>query len=209
MAKKKRDRTTEIMKGHTDRLINEGKVDVEFNEKERELTIYMNTEIIKYHRHRHTRWATYDPMDKYKVELKKLITEAMEEKDIVIPEEYMSMPIVTNNEYITTPVKSGNSLGKIALMFNNKIKRTKTPDIDNFAKTSYDVLNGVVWNDDNQIIESKSKKLYGREEGTILRIKYVPDHGYEDEESTDSRELLKDGIITNEDLELARSIKND
>ena len=196
------------MKGHTDRLSDEGKVEVEFNKEERELTIYMNLEIIKYHRHRHSRWATYDPMGEYKVELKRLITEAMEAEDIVIPEEYMSMPIVTNNEYFAVPVKSGNSLGKIALMFDNKIKRTKTPDIDNFAKTSYDVLNGIVWNDDNQIVESKSKKLYGKEEGTILRIKYVPDHGYNEDESTDFRKLLKDGVITEEDLEHARFIKD-
>lgn len=38
---------------------------------------------------------------------------------------------------------------------------TTRPDIDNYIKSVLDAANGVLWNDDSQIVELLSKKVYG------------------------------------------------
>ena len=47
------------------------------------------------------------------------------------------------------------------------------PDIDNVAKAILDALNGVVYKDDNQIVELHIKKLYSDEPRVIVKIEGV------------------------------------
>ena len=43
------------------------------------------------------------------------------------------------------------------------------PDNDNLQKSVFDALNGICWNDDSQIVEIHSRKLYGEKSKIHLR----------------------------------------
>ncbi len=47
----------------------------------------------------------------------------------------------------------------------------KTPDIDNCAKFTFDVLNGIAYDDDSQICEVHAKKIYDKNPRTEIIIK--------------------------------------
>ena len=47
---------------------------------------------------------------------------------------------------------------------------TKKPDIDNIQKIIADALNGVVWVDDSQVVDSYSAKRYGHTPCVIVRV---------------------------------------
>lgn len=51
------------------------------------------------------------------------------------------------------------------------MKRPATrPDADNIAKLIADALNGLAYQDDNQIVELEARKFYGVEPRTIVRV---------------------------------------
>ena len=52
-----------------------------------------------------------------------------------------------------------------------------TVDIDNLVKTVMDALNGVVWKDDDQVIELKAKKHYTTEHAgyTVVALHQIGD----------------------------------
>lgn len=54
-------------------------------------------------------------------------------------------------------------------VFPQKPKTSKLayprPDIDNYVKAIFDMCNGLVWKDDNQIIFLETKKAWSKEEG--------------------------------------------
>lgn len=192
------------MKRHTDRLKSEGVVGTSINFEEKSVTITMNLEMIKYHRNRSGMHSTYDPMSSYKRNLKAMITKSLNSNDISIPEDWKENPLEVECYFVNTPTKSGNGIGKIALMLKNLVMRTKYPDVDNFTKTAFDVLNTLAWIDDAQVVSSTSKKLYGYEEKTVIVIKYLDDFT----DTVNIQELLKLGIVSEEDIEYARKIKN-
>lgn len=49
----------------------------------------------------------------------------------------------------------------------------KKPDIDNLVKGLFDSLNGLAWNDDAQVIEVKSRKVYSEYPGIELDIQFI------------------------------------
>lgn len=49
-------------------------------------------------------------------------------------------------------------------MLENKISPTKKPDVDNIAKSVLDAMNGIVFNDDNQVSKISVEKRFALEE---------------------------------------------
>lgn len=47
------------------------------------------------------------------------------------------------------------------------------PDADNYAKSLLDALNGVLFKDDNQIVDLNIKKRYSEEAKAVVRIKQI------------------------------------
>ena len=54
------------------------------------------------------------------------------------------------------------SLSKIekSRRLNNTSKPVVKPDIDNYAKATFDALTGVLWHDDSKIVKMVSEKRY-------------------------------------------------
>lgn len=53
---------------------------------------------------------------------------------------------------------------------NEGIKPTVKPDLDNFAKTVLDAMNGIVYEDDSQVVEIILKKEYSDHPRTEVRV---------------------------------------
>ena len=64
---------------------------------------------------------------------------------------------------------SSYSKKKTAEAFRNKYYSHK-PDVDNATKLVFDVMNGVVFKDDAQIVGGMQMKLYGSEDMTLIRV---------------------------------------
>lgn len=58
------------------------------------------------------------------------------------------------------PVQKSLSKAETARRLNGMVLPTVKPDIDNYQKSFYDALNGIVWKDDAQITDETSKKRY-------------------------------------------------
>ena len=201
------------IKKKLDELKNEGTIEGTLIEKidvnsdvYKILTIELNKEIMKYHRNRTSFRSsrTYDPMGSYKDYITKMIKKALENGSVIIDEDMMKAPVKVEIVVGTKPVKSGNSILKIALMLAKKIFRIKTPDIDNYIKTCFDISNKVLFEDDRQVVEVNAKKVYHKDEFTHMIIHYYRDMS---EYKGTSKDLLSQGIITEEELLLAKKIK--
>lgn len=48
--------------------------------------------------------------------------------------------------------------------------RPHDPDMDNLEKLLWDSLNGIMWEDDCQIVKLEAEKVYGFIEGTVLTV---------------------------------------
>ena len=70
------------------------------------------------------------------------------------------------------PIPKSTSKKKRTLMLENKIKHTKTKDVDNLYKHLTDALNGVVYEDDRQIWKALMKKVYGEVARTEVLIRW-------------------------------------
>lgn len=47
---------------------------------------------------------------------------------------------------------------------------TKKPDIDNLIKGLFDAANGLIWQDDNQVVDVQAVKVYGDNPGIELEV---------------------------------------
>ena len=68
------------------------------------------------------------------------------------------------------PVPKSTSKKKAGLMLSNEIKHTKKPDLDNFLKMILDCSNGIIFRDDSQIWQLNSRKVYGEELRTEIKV---------------------------------------
>jgi Holliday junction resolvase RusA-like endonuclease len=69
--------------------------------------------------------------------------------------------------HFTVPASWSQRNKRYAL--ENFIKHTKSPDLDNVVKM-LDALNGIVWEDDKQIVELIAKKRYGAKPGLKIQV---------------------------------------
>jgi len=54
---------------------------------------------------------------------------------------------------------------------NGEIAATKRSDIDNITKGIFDGMNGVVWRDDGQVVESTQRKRYAETPGVVVIVR--------------------------------------
>ncbi|WP_257295424.1 RusA family crossover junction endodeoxyribonuclease [Endozoicomonas sp. YOMI1] len=66
------------------------------------------------------------------------------------------------------PVPKSWSKPKQQQAMAGKIRPGVKPDFDNVAKLYCDALNGVVWQDDKQIVDGRCIKLYGQQPGVLI-----------------------------------------
>lgn len=89
-----------------------------------------------------------------------------------LPEDYkiIDEPIEVNfifhfpyNKTLSKEDKQNKNLGY------SKYKDTK-PDFDNLAKSICDIMNGIVFKDDNQIVRAVIEKFYSEKSGVVIEI---------------------------------------
>ena len=59
---------------------------------------------------------------------------------------------------------------RIAELRERSVYKPSRPDIDNLCKGAFDALNGVIWNDDSQIVAIHAWKRYGDSDQIIMRV---------------------------------------
>lgn len=57
--------------------------------------------------------------------------------------------------------------------FDGVLHPTKKPDMDNVVKAIFDAINGVVWQDDVQVVRLIATKRYGRTPGVTVAVRSV------------------------------------
>jgi Holliday junction resolvase RusA-like endonuclease len=63
--------------------------------------------------------------------------------------------------YITVPIPQSYSKKRTAACLDGSERPCKKPDIDNIIKAFLDSMNGIVYNDDTQVVSLHSTKCYG------------------------------------------------
>jgi len=59
---------------------------------------------------------------------------------------------------------------------------TSRPDLDNYIKFVFDVLNKIAYNDDSQIVSLSSKKIYSKTPGVTIEISKIEENIAPDED---------------------------
>lgn len=89
-------------------------------------------------------------------------------------EEPLKCPVELDISFFM-PIPKSTSKVKMRLMSEQEIKHVVKPDVDNLEKFLFDVLNGILFEDDSQIYSLTCKKLYSRDPRTVITAK--PYHG--------------------------------
>lgn len=55
------------------------------------------------------------------------------------------------------------------------IRPITKPDVDNYMKTYLDAFNGLLWEDDGQIVDGRLRKYYSKDARVEIKIKYKQD----------------------------------
>ncbi|MFP3859254.1 MAG: RusA family crossover junction endodeoxyribonuclease [Bacteroidales bacterium] len=84
-------------------------------------------------------------------------------------EEALKVPVALDIIFYMPIPKSLSGIKK-RQMANGIIAHSKKPDLDNLEKFLIDCLNKIVFHDDCQIIEMRTKKIYSTKPGTTVRI---------------------------------------
>lgn len=63
--------------------------------------------------------------------------------------------------YITVPIPQSYSKKRFKACLDGSERPCKKPDCDNILKAYFDAMNKIVYDDDSQIVEIYSKKVYG------------------------------------------------
>ncbi len=84
-------------------------------------------------------------------------------------EEIMEMPLRMDVTFFMTIPKSTSALKK-RQMENGLIGHMKKPDVDNLTKFILDCLNNLVFVDDAQVCDIRSRKIYSSTPRTLIRL---------------------------------------
>lgn len=126
-----------------------------------DLEIHIPGQPFRQKRHRTGKNGRYDPSAGDKATIQKNLL-------FYKPVAPMAGPVIVRIEaYFQTPLswsgaKQERHEGKY---------RPKTPDTDNIVKILFDAMNGMIWEDDKQVVSSKVDKYYSTKPRTIIRIK--------------------------------------
>ena len=102
----------------------------------------------------------YDPSSKDKKAIKKDLMQIKPAKPIKAPVK------VEINAFFQTPKSWSNAKRKR----HEGKPRPKKPDVDNIEKIYLDSANGMLWEDDNQVVEIQTRKFYSEQPCTELKI---------------------------------------
>lgn len=105
---------------------------------------------------------TYDPQANLKETFKWQIKSQYRDEPIKAP---VSLDIT-----FYMPIPKSTSKRKKRQMLNGVCFHMVKPDIDNLSKFLLDCLNKIVLEDDAQVIELRTKKIYSENPGTLVRI---------------------------------------
>ncbi len=78
-------------------------------------------------------------------------------------------PVVANL-FIALPIPASWSKKKQAQAAADELLPTTKPDSDNVVKAVFDAINGIVWNDDTQVVDHAAKKRYRARPGVWVAI---------------------------------------
>ncbi len=81
-------------------------------------------------------------------------------------------PLATSLD-IRLPIPQSWSARKQAAALAGTEHPTKKPDVDNVIKAIFDALNGVVWDDDTQVVQVMVRKRYAAVPGVAVEIAEV------------------------------------
>lgn len=114
-------------------------------------------------RHRHHVGGTFDPQKlekkNFSLHVRSIVSESASQEALAVEIDYVYIPPKSWSKK-----KRKASLGTV---------KTTMPDLSNLIKFTEDALNGVLWEDDRQIVALKASKCYGEENKTILKMEEV------------------------------------
>lgn len=105
---------------------------------------------------------SYDPQAKLKEGYKWQIKSQYREKPLTIPV-YLDITFFM-------PIPKSTSKRLRRQMLDGVCYHMKRPDLDNLQKFVLDCLQDLVLEDDSQVVEIRTKKIYSEKPGTLVRI---------------------------------------
>lgn len=64
------------------------------------------------------------------------------------------------------------------MALNYELLPSKKPDLSNYLKSAEDALNGILWDDDNAIVQENQMKVFGIKPKVIVDIRVINENTY-------------------------------
>lgn len=64
------------------------------------------------------------------------------------------------------------------MALNYELLPSKKPDLSNYLKSAEDALNGILWDDDNAIVQEQQMKVFGIKPKVIVEIRVINENTY-------------------------------
>lgn len=128
------------------------------------MKIVIPGEPIAQKRHRHVGKRTYDPSSKDK----KVVAKTLLAYKVGPRKDSRFKDSITIEFYFFCKMPKGWSQKKVQEMESRP--RPKKPDIDNYIKFYLDCMSGIIFPDDNIVVEIKAKKVYSQKPCTVIVI---------------------------------------
>lgn len=125
------------------------------------MIIQINGNPIPYARVRVTRFGAYNPLGDKK---KAIMTHLLSLRILKL-----TGPLNVKLTF-DVPIPKWTSNKKQKQMINHIVVPSKRPDLDNFIKFILDCANGILFDDDSQIVSIKARKRYSELPSTIIEI---------------------------------------
>jgi Holliday junction resolvase RusA-like endonuclease len=118
---------------------------------------------------RHHTVRMYSPAEvrKWQAEARFLASKAMEDKNPL-----KGQLIVDIAVYLAPPMSMSKK--KLDLALAGRIRPITRPDCDNYAKSTLDALNQIVWLDDSQIVTLTVSKWYAEKPRVVVHVNEIP-----------------------------------